>query len=625
MLFDFWNAPESCRPIRNRSLKLETLETREVPSTNPISGLDEPTPPVIVLPADGYGTPLVQVGAIDSPDLYGLAANDESPLLELWNESNYLISMMPPTAIESPAVPTQGYYDLTATLVINQSERPVPSTGPPVVFVPLEPNRPRTVPLRPIRTPSDDPFSSDASSSDLNVRDTPTTDLLRLLQRLDSNIGIDPFERDPRTGRINSLRVFELPARRPVALVPYDSNEGPIRTTADPDLFNWYAFPQGPRIVYYHNPVSPPLQSEFGNRDLSVGEGFRILQNLSENKPAFEGIGRRGGVTNVYFVTEGNPTTTGARAPDPIKLNVTIRKDTPTKTLTTAEAEAIYRQVEQREGERVWQELVEADKAKQLKSQLANWELQNELNRSRGIDVSGRMPPAGNYLPPVEGDPKYAKLLEAKAIALKSLTWNEISRLYAKAGEVIIIDLKDSFLSETYKGETREFRNGKIAIVPEGLKGAVEVTGGVDALIPQLQKYGNAQITDPAALEAMLKAARAHEIAAGRSLAQAAQVRAAFKWGGRVFFVVGATLDGIRIYEAEDKSRVTAKVIGGWAGALIFAEAFAIAWTPADVAGPVAWSGHGAGTLVAGGIGYYVGDSIAETIYDYIVTSSSKK
>ena len=48
------------------------------------------------------------------------------------------------------------------------------------------------------------------------------------------------------------------------------------------------------------------------------------------------------------------------------------------------------------------------------------------------------------------------------------------------------------------------------------------------------------------------------------------------------------------------------------------------AWTPADAAGVQAWVGHGVGTVVAGGVGYYVGESIAETIYDYAVTSSTK-
>ena len=42
-------------------------------------------------------------------------------------------------------------------------------------------------------------------------------------------------------------------------------------------------------------------------------------------------------------------------------------------------------------------------------------------------------------------------------------------------------------------------------------------------------------------------------------------------------------------------------------------------WTPADAAGPVAWVIHGVGTLVAGGVGYFVGSEATTYIYELIV------
>ena len=46
---------------------------------------------------------------------------------------------------------------------------------------------------------------------------------------------------------------------------------------------------------------------------------------------------------------------------------------------------------------------------------------------------------------------------------------------------------------------------------------------------------------------------------------------------------------------------------------------FAAWYTPADAAGPWAWAGHGVGTLVAGGIGYYVGSEVTENVYELVV------
>jgi hypothetical protein len=98
-----------------------------------------------------------------------------------------------------------------------------------------------------------------------------------------------------------------------------------------------------------------------------------------------------------------------------------------------------------------------------------------------------------------------------------------------------------------------------------------------------------------------------------------AKVRAVFKYGGRILIVVGVVTDGYRIYRAENKLKEVVNVAGGWVGATAAASLFAAWWTPADVAGPPAWIVHGVGTLLAGGIGYFVGSETATYVYELVL------
>jgi hypothetical protein len=82
--------------------------------------------------------------------------------------------------------------------------------------------------------------------------------------------------------------------------------------------------------------------------------------------------------------------------------------------------------------------------------------------------------------------------------------------------------------------------------------------------------------------------------------------------------VVGVTLDLIKIYRAQDKLKAVVTSAGGWAGATAAGAAFAAYWTPADAAGPWAWAVHGVGTLVAGGVGYWIGSEITRYVYELV-------
>lgn len=72
-------------------------------------------------------------------------------------------------------------------------------------------------------------------------------------------------------------------------------------------------------------------------------------------------------------------------------------------------------------------------------------------------------------------------------------------------------------------------------------------------------------------------------------------------------------VDVIRAREAVVESA------GGWAGATAGAAAFAAWFAPADAAGPWAWAAHGVGTLIAGGVGYWVGSETTRTVYELVV------
>ena len=180
------------------------------------------------------------------------------------------------------------------------------------------------------------------------------------------------------------------------------------------------------------------------------------------------------------------------------------------------------------------------------------------------------------------------------------LMWNEVGatvrKSSVKVGEVI---LQDSFFSK--QGD------GKFAVVADASK--IQVEGGITRLSELLKERGVA--AEPALVEA------AEDMA--RRLKWAGNVRNVFRYGGKVLIVVGVAADVYKVYVAEDKVKAVVESAGGWAGATAGAAAFAAWWTPADVAGPWAWVAHGVGTLIAGGVGYWVGSGITRTIYELVV------
>jgi hypothetical protein len=183
--------------------------------------------------------------------------------------------------------------------------------------------------------------------------------------------------------------------------------------------------------------------------------------------------------------------------------------------------------------------------------------------------------------------------------------WNEIGeairRHSSKMGiiEYDGVDRGEWSLSKGKPGKTIAIADPK----------QITIKGGVGSVIEALQAQGHE--VDPTLKEASKELIRRRNASA--------KVKAVFKYGGRVLIVVGAAADLYRIYRAENKLKETVKVAGGWVGAGLFASAFAAWWTPADVAGPVAWAIHGVGTLVAGGVGYFVGSESVAYVYELVL------
>ncbi|MGE6763248.1 hypothetical protein ACQKGO_34875 [Corallococcus interemptor] len=92
-----------------------------------------------------------------------------------------------------------------------------------------------------------------------------------------------------------------------------------------------------------------------------------------------------------------------------------------------------------------------------------------------------------------------------------------------------------------------------------------------------------------------------------------------FRVGGKILIVVAIAVDVLEIIIAEDHLEAALVSLSGWAGAAAASAAFSAFWTPADVAGPWAWAGHGVGMLVSGGIGYWVGSSTTRYVYRLVV------
>jgi outer membrane protein OmpA-like peptidoglycan-associated protein len=310
--------------------------------------------------------------------------------------------------------------------------------------------------------------------------------------------------------------------------------------------------------------LGPVTARSSGSARVTPEVGLSILENLSKGEPPFRPELGKGGAS--WFVTEGTPYV-GVDAAKNVSVEVEISNLNQAIIFTEKELDAINEEETKSsaaEAEAKFRERYSIDPSKPLSSRLAK-----SLKRFQEKFAQSRM-------------------------------WDRVGERVAKSpnkvGQVILENSKYS-----------KQGNGKFAVVADAAK--IRLKGGPGLLVDALEKSG-AKV-EPVVLEATE--------ALASKLKWAGRVRTAFRFGGRILIVVAIALDAYKIYRAQDRIKAVIESVGGWAGATAGAAAFAAYWTPADVAGPWAWAVHGVGTLVAGGIGYWLGSKITRTIYEITV------
>lgn len=310
----------------------------------------------------------------------------------------------------------------------------------------------------------------------------------------------------------------------------------------------------------------PPLANVVdGTHGTAASTALQILETMADGRPAFRpDVGQVGGVQ--WFVTEGSPHV-GRGATNPVTIPVEI--EVPRGSLQFGEAEL----------NRIYQS--ELGPARQL----AERQFRERNNLGPNDPLSSRAQNTIGH--------------NAERIAERQM-WTRVGEQVARS---------ETGVGRVTLQNSRFSRGGDGTFTLTSRPEAVRVRGGANALVEIIQRTGE-PVERPLLQAAEQLAAR--ERWAGR-------VQGAFRVGGRVLIVAGAVADGFRIYQAEDRVRETVKVAGGWAGATAAGGAFATWASPSLATGPWGWLAYGVGTLGAGAVGYFAGESIAEEAYELVV------
>lgn len=307
-----------------------------------------------------------------------------------------------------------------------------------------------------------------------------------------------------------------------------------------------------------------PAPVTSGSGAITPDVALQLLDNMAEGKAPFKPQEGLGGSS--WFTTEGNPYTS-VSADKSINVQVEIAKGS--NPLTFREADLIKIRDAEAGPTRV----------------KAEAEYRAKFNIPEAVALSKRA---------------LKNIERVLSRFTEKQMWKRIGEQVAasqqKVGEVIL-----------EPGSQFSDAPGKFAVVADASK--IGLKGGTAPIVDALAKQGVG--AEPVVIEAAEKLAS--------KLKWAGRVRTAFRYGGRILIVVAVTADLIKIYRAKDHMKAFLTSVGGWAGATAAGAAFAAWWTPADVAGPWAWAAHGVGTLLAGGVGYWVGSNTTRYIYELVV------
>ena len=313
-----------------------------------------------------------------------------------------------------------------------------------------------------------------------------------------------------------------------------------------------------PREPGGNSPYAP------ANTNVTADVAAKILENVSKGEPPFKPELGKGGVS--WFVTEGNPYTS-VSADKPVQIPAELKENVPAVGFGERELTEIYNQ----------------QKPEALRA------VEQQYRERRGLTNNE----------PLSRTARKAIEFNAHKMAENAM-WERVAEIVRRSESGVgRVELKDSSFSRS--------GNGEFTLVRDAAN--IRVRGGVPALLETLSRQGVR--AEPVVVEAAEAWARKMEMAG--------KVRGVFRVGGRILIVVGLANDAYKIYTAQDKVKAVVESAGGWAGAVAAGSAFATWFAPADAAGPWAWAAHGVGTLVAGGVGYWVGSETTRTIYELVV------
>ena len=306
-----------------------------------------------------------------------------------------------------------------------------------------------------------------------------------------------------------------------------------------------------------------------GSARVTPEVALAMLENMAAGRPAFRPELGVGGAS--WFVTEGTPHA-GVAEQGRVNVQVDLIDTGGGRVYVEADLLAVYAQEEAR----------------------LRPEIEAQV-RERFRVRTGRPAPA--KLSNALASQVEHHLKKAAERSMWTRIGQEVAASARKVGEVVLPP-NDRFSAAP----------GRFKIVADATK--IRLRGGPLPLIEALRPHASP-----------VPALEAETQALARRMQLAGRVRAVFRIGGRILIFAAVAHDVYRIVVAEDKLETTIESVGGWAGATAGAAAFTALWTPADVAGPWAWAAHGVGTLVAGGLGYWVGSETTRSVYRLVVVS----
>jgi hypothetical protein len=302
-----------------------------------------------------------------------------------------------------------------------------------------------------------------------------------------------------------------------------------------------------------------------GTKSVSPDVAVKILENMSKGEPPFRPDKSLGGCE--WMTTEGNPYT-GIGGDKSVTLPVEATR--PKNPLIFREADLV--------------EIYEK-KLNQISNEVAEAEFRREAKISNDLKLNSKQRKNAHG--------KFKNRMAERQM------WEEVgNRVRSNQSQVGEVILENSIFSKQ--------GNGKFLVVADRTK--VNVKGGMSTVVKALEN--SAIKAEPIVIQA------AKKLISQRNLGR---VQGVFKYGGRILIIVALAGEAYKIYHAENKVKAVVESTGGWVGASAGAAAFAAWFAPADVVGPWAWAIHGVGTLIAGGVGYWIGSETTRTIYELVL------